>query len=151
MDNIKDIIKIIVIMLMIIISVLIIVNNDEIIDRFQIRYLVIKSGSMQPTLNINDVIVIKKEKQYNVGDIITYKDENNFFITHRISRIENNDFITKGDNNNCEDPNSVSIDNVKGKVILIISGEILKIIVISISSIIIIWMLKKGKRNEKNN
>ena len=38
---------------------------------------------MEPTYNINDVVIVMKKNDYNVGEIISYinKDE---IITHRI-------------------------------------------------------------------
>lgn len=48
--------------------------------------------------------------------IITFK-ENSTYITHRIIQIQDNFFITKGDNNNVSDANLVSYENIQGKVV----------------------------------
>lgn len=62
----------------------------------------VASGSMEPTLNVNDIILIKKG-DYQIGDIITYYDENKQFITHRIVFLDNEKVITKGDANETND------------------------------------------------
>lgn len=78
----------------------------------------IVSGSMEPTLNIKDLIVVKNTTDIKKNDIITYID-NKDFITHRVIKIEDNTLTTKGDSNNSND---VRIDKTKiiGKVVLII-------------------------------
>lgn len=78
----------------------------------------IVSGSMEPTLNVKDLILVQKTSNIKENDIITYMD-NKDFITHRVIKIENNILTTKGDSNNSTD---VRIDKSKviGKVILII-------------------------------
>ncbi len=88
------------------------------------------SESMEPTINKNDVILIRSVdiKSLKRGDIITFYPSNNIFakttVTHRINEIitENGDieFITKGDANETEDIAIVENSDILGKVILII-------------------------------
>jgi len=82
------------------------------------RYATVASGSMSPEININDVIIIHLNAEYEVGDIISYYDGENI-ITHRVVNILDDNIITKGDANNVED-RSVSKENVLGKVVAII-------------------------------
>ena len=145
MKKIKNIINIFIIIIALIVCSIILSKREQLLENANIRYLVIKSGSMQPTLNIKDIVLIKKQDSYMVGDIITYKDDNNNLITHRIIEKQGNSFITKGDNNNVEDQKSVSINNVKGKVILIINKNIL-IISMIIIEIIVIYIIWKGNK-----
>lgn len=79
----------------------------------------ISSGSMKETIQIDDIIIVKKEEFLNEGDIITFfQDEQ--IVTHRIIEIlDDGNFITKGDANNSKD-SKVYKQNVIGKVIKVI-------------------------------
>lgn len=151
----KKVLKIIIFSLVIILVFisfyLLFENKEMIVDNFNFRFLVIKSGSMYPELNINDIVIVKKCKNYEIGDIITYDYQNKYFITHRIIEKSENGFITKGDNNNSEDLENIKIQNVKGKVILIIKNKVLTKVIIIILVIILIKIFRKGKCNEKRN
>ena len=64
---------------------------------------VIVSGSMEPELQVGDVILIKKVNsidELKVGDTITYLGKEDTFagktVTHRIVRIEGNTIVTRG-------------------------------------------------------
>ena len=130
----------------IIVSLLGIVKNKDLInEELPLRLLVIKSNSMFPNLEKNDVILIKKCNDYKVNDIITYSYEN-YLITHRI--IEKNDegFITKGDNNNSQDNDLVKLKDIKGKVILKINrkGKIILTLLLAIASIVAFFNNKEA-------
>lgn len=82
-------------------------------------YIVI-SGSMEPTIKTNELVVVKtKLDHYEVGDIVSYY-ENGYDtpITHRIIDYNENDgyYITKGDNNNVADSTKLYAKNIIGKV-----------------------------------
>lgn len=130
----------------IIVSLLGIVKNKDLInEKLPLRLLVIKSNSMFPNLEKNDVILIKKYNDYKVNDIITYSYEN-YLITHRI--IEKNDegFITKGDNNNSQDNDLVKLKDIKGKVILKINrkGKTILTLLLAIISIVAFFNNKEA-------
>ena len=79
----------------------------------------VASGSMQPTLQINDVVVVKISKEnLKQNDIIAFVDKD-AIITHRILYIDDNVITVKGDNNNAIDTPILS-DVVIGKVIKIL-------------------------------
>ena len=82
---------------------------------FGIRIYKIGSGSMEPYLKVNDVIVIKESDNYKTQDIVTFKN-NDEYITHRIVSINNNEIITKGDANNASDK-PITKDKIVGKLI----------------------------------
>lgn len=109
--------------------------------------LIVVTGSMEPTIHIKELIVIKEENDYNINDIVTYRDSENNLVTHRIVEKNQNKIVTRGDNNTRDDLET-SIKNVEGKVIFhsIVLGELflywLKPIVIVILAIIIINILK---------
>lgn len=76
------------------------------------------SGSMSPTIMVNDLILVKNTKNVNENDIITYYSDGDF-ITHRVINVFDDFVVTKGDANNSEDVN-VEKNNIVGKVILCI-------------------------------
>lgn len=81
---------------------------------------IISTESMEPTINKGDVIIIKKTKKEDLkeNDIITYKDKGEV-ITHRIVEIKpnGNKYITKGDNNEARDEESLTFEDIEGKFV----------------------------------
>jgi len=96
----------------------------------------ISSGSMKETIQIDDIIIVKEEQDFNEGDIITFfQDEQ--IITHRIiEKLDDGNFVTKGDANNSKD-SKVYRQNIIGKVIKIIPKGGIWIKVFSDSKVII--------------
>lgn len=92
-------------------------NGNNYFELFGYSIFEVATGSMAPSINQNDIIITKKNNNYEVNDVITFSSDNSY-ITHRIIGINNNEFITKGDANNTVDK-PVNIDNVVGKVIKI--------------------------------
>lgn len=90
------------------------------------------SESMEPTLEINDVVVVQKcaPSRLQTGDIITFEQDGKI-ISHRILDIivekGNIKFETKGDNNKIPDSEKVEAEQVYGKVLFKI-GKIGKVI-----------------------
>lgn len=79
--------------------------------------VVVLSGSMRPTFEVGTIIYYKHVPQQEIAkdDIITYQmgDE---LVTHRVARIQNSEYVTKGDANNVEDGKTVPYSAVQGKV-----------------------------------
>lgn len=96
-----------------------------VIGLFKYQPIAVVSGSMSPTFNRGDAVVIRKlstqeKDKLVVGDIIQFVSGSKF-VVHRIVEITNDDygnklFITKGDHNNTIDMDKVHLENVKGKV-----------------------------------
>lgn len=102
--------------------------NKDITLRY--TFYEIATGSMEPTLNVKDFIIVKESDKYSVGDIITYKEDNSY-ITHRIIKINGDTLVTKGDSNNSEDK-IISKSEVIGKVVKIIpKGGVIKEIILT--------------------
>lgn len=82
----------------------------------------IVSESMEPTFNVNDLVVVKKvdTSELNDGDIITFENDGKV-ISHRILKISKNrngvKIQTKGDNNEVQDPYELTAEQVYGKVV----------------------------------
>lgn len=104
----------------------ILITTTYIFLKNELRILRVVSPSMEPAIKKGSLIMVKSNTKYSIGDIISYKsDLGSSILTHRIEKIvkiENHYFfITKGDNNEAEDPNPVSQKNIIGKVIFSIS------------------------------
>lgn len=79
---------------------------------------VVLSGSMEPSINVGDMLFVKKQGSYQVGDIVAFiPKERNIWVTHRIIAEDNEGFQTKGDNNNSADLNKVNKDDIIGRVV----------------------------------
>lgn len=84
------------------------------------RPIIINGGSMLPTLDYNDIIVVYKpaQNEFKVGDILTYQfGKNGPLVTHRIIEIDKDGyFFTQGDNpNNSADEYPISYNYEEGK------------------------------------
>ena len=108
---------------------LIIIVAGFVMGLFKYQPIAVLSGSMSPTFNRGDAVVVRKltdaEKQeLKEGDIIQFISGTRY-VVHRIYDITNDEygnklFITKGDNNNTIDSGTVSLDRVIGKVSFVI-------------------------------
>ncbi len=76
------------------------------------------TGSMHPTISdYADLIeIIPLKEDLGVGDIIVF-DCDKKSIRHRIIKIENGTYTTKGDNNNIIDDCVVKFENIKTKIV----------------------------------
>ncbi len=79
---------------------------------------VVLSGSMEPELSVNDVIIVHEDDSYKIGDIVVYQ-KGSELIVHRIIDIKDEMITTKGDANNTADE-PMSKKNIKGTVVLTI-------------------------------
>ena len=96
------------------------VQNKEYIDIFGYSMFTTATGSMSPTMEIGDIVIIKIGENAKEKDIITYKKDD-AIITHRIIKIDGESIIAKGDNNNTQDE-SITKDAIIGKVVFIINN-----------------------------
>jgi len=87
-------------------------------------FTVVTSGSMKPTFQVGDLLIVIKANPYElkVGDIIVFKVPwSSSLIVHRIVRVSYTDsgpiFYTKGDANPVPDPSYRSAKDIYGKVI----------------------------------
>ena len=100
-----------------------------VIGIFKYQPIAVLSGSMSPTFNRGDAVVIRKlssDEKYSLAkdDVIQFVNGNKFVI-HRIIDVTNDEkgnklFITKGDANNAPDADKVSYDAISGKVLFVI-------------------------------
>jgi len=119
----KKIIEIVLNILIIITIILVIyaliqikVLKKDYINLFNFTAFEVITGSMSPTIEIGDMVVVEIDKsQINVGDIIVFKEQNSI-ITHRVTEIKDKNIITKGDANNAKDK-PIKEEYIIGKVI----------------------------------
>lgn len=75
---------------------------------------VVVSGSMEPTLSVDDLIVVTPADSYEVGDVVVFSTGSSL-VVHRVIKIDGDTLTTQGDaNNTADDP--ILIRDVKGKV-----------------------------------
>lgn len=88
------------------------------------KSFMVLSGSMEPTINIADIIIAHQQDQYVKNDVVTFYGEERRIVTHRIFSVsqENNQnrYTTKGDANRSEDDGSILQSAIIGKVIFVI-------------------------------
>lgn len=78
--------------------------------------LVVISGSMEDTLKVGSLVYYeyKDIRDFNENDIVVFK-RGKHIISHRIVKIQENGFVTKGDANNTNDFKLVSHEKILGK------------------------------------
>lgn len=81
---------------------------------------VVLSGSMEPTLSVDDLIIVREEDNYQVGDIVVYQDGGTL-IVHRIVSADGDTIVTQGDANNVPDA-AIHKISIKGKMVASIPG-----------------------------
>jgi signal peptidase len=93
---------------------------------FPVQPTTVISGSMRPTLDVGDVVIIAKVSAANIkpGDIIQFREAEGVTTVHRVVDIQESEgqkaFITQGDANSEPDAKPVIPENVVGKAIFAI-------------------------------
>ena len=93
-------------------------QDKDYVNIFGYSVLSTETGSMAPTIEKGDIVIIKIGDEIRENDIITYK-KNNVLITHRIMNIDGDTIIAKGDYNNTEDE-PITKSQVIGKSVFIV-------------------------------
>lgn len=79
---------------------------------------VVLSGSMEPALSVDDLVIVRESASYAPGEIVVYQS-GDILVIHRIVDIDGDTLITRGDANSIAD-DPVSISAVKGKLVGVI-------------------------------
>lgn len=79
---------------------------------------VVLSGSMEPELSVDDLVIIKKADAFEVNDVVVYQSGSTLVI-HRIIQLEGDIAITQGDANNAPDE-PVPLSSIKGTLVVAI-------------------------------
>lgn len=115
--------KIIKIMYWVLLTLLVLIASIAIFSTLDtslpIKIFSVQTGSMKPTINAGDLIIVKRADSYTKGDIITFysgSGSSKSTITHRIEDInKEGTYITKGDANSASDIDEIEEDSVIGK------------------------------------
>ena len=92
---------------------------------YGIQPYVVETGSMEPTLKTGSLCFVNKRvefKDMKKGDIIAFKLDSGSFATHRIEKVTDQGFITKGDANSAVDNIVVTNNDFIGKNVFSIPG-----------------------------
>lgn len=92
--------------------------NGQTMDIWGIKPVIVLSGSMEPCIKVNSIVLARKTDKIRQGDILMFNQNNDSFIIHRYYG-DNADgtIVTKGDNNSMIDYLPVKRENVYGKII----------------------------------
>ena len=133
-------------------------KGDQMPMPFKIGISVVLTGSMEPTISVNDLIIVKETNDYEVGDIVVFQDHSSL-VVHKIIRIDGEEIVTKGDANDTED-SPINIKQIKGEVVSIIPvlGLIVKfikspigIVLILAGAIVLLRLSYKKEKEEKDS
>ena len=92
-----------------------IVTGNDYFDMFGYSIFTVATGSMEPAISQNDIIIIKDKDDYFEKEIVTFKSDK-AYVTHRIIEKRGDTYVTKGDANNTKDVEITKTDIV-GKVV----------------------------------
>ena len=90
---------------------------------FPVHPSTIISGSMRPSLEVGDVVIVAKvsPRVIEAGNVIQYREPGGIRSVHRVVEVQEIDgkqaFITQGDDNDEPDPNPVLPANLVGRVV----------------------------------
>ncbi len=96
-------------------------KNNKQLKIFGYSFSVVITPSMEDTINVNDIIIVKDYdfKEIKENDIIVYYNNSaNINVVHRVIKInDDGSFVTQGDNNSTPDSIFTTESNYIGKVV----------------------------------
>lgn len=120
---------------------------------------VVLSGSMEPVIMTNELIIVEAREHYEVGDIVVYQT-GGILVVHRIVDMDGQMVTTRGEANNMDDE-PVELIQIKGKVIAHFPhvGELVRLLKSPVATILLIvgavlsvelpyWKEKEKKEEE---
>lgn len=90
--------------------------HQELPKLMGLAQIIVVSGSMEPAVEVGDLVVIREQDTYKVGDIVTYRSGGSL-ITHRVISVEGTSLVAQGDANNVADA-PVDLGQVEGRMVL---------------------------------
>lgn len=83
---------------------------------FGVGASVVLSGSMEPTLHVNDLVLVRRTRQVKPGDVVVYQS-GSMLVIHRVVSVTEERIVTQGDANNVSD-DPITPEDVKGVMVL---------------------------------
>lgn len=124
---------------------------------FGIGFSTVLSGSMEPSLSVGDMLIIKGQDNYQIGDIVVYQS-GRMPVVHRIEDISEEMVTTKGDANDTSDE-PFPLQNIKGEVVAVIpwvgnllwafKSPIVLILTLVLAVLLIEMSFRKGKEQKE--
>lgn len=95
-----------------------------------VTFITVTGSSMEPGMHTDDLAVMYRKDSYQVGDVVAFRATpeggrtgNGAFVIHRIKGGSAADgFVTRGDNNDWDDPWAPTADEVAGEMVLHLPG-----------------------------
>ena len=86
------------------------------------RTAVVLTGSMEPAIRADDLVIVHRQETYSAGDVIMFRSGANT-VTHRITEVTPEGYRTKGDANNTADQGkAITQAQIVGKVVAVVPG-----------------------------
>ncbi len=85
------------------------------------RVAVVLTGSMEPAIRADDLVLVHRQEDYDAGDIIMFRSGGST-VTHRVTAVTAEGYRTRGDANNTEDADTTPPEAVLGRVVLTLHG-----------------------------
>ncbi len=95
-------------------------TGDQMPMLFGTGAAVVMSGSMSPTLEVGDLVIVRETESYEVGDVVVYRSGSKL-IVHRIIALDGDRVVTQGQANNVADP-PIDSSAIQGKVVAHVPG-----------------------------
>ena len=114
---------------------------------------VVLSGSMEPELSVDDLLIVAAKDSYNVGDVVVFQTQRTA-VVHRIIAINGDEVITRGDANTADDE-PITLANIKGRVVCAIPfvGYIVHLIKTPLGTLLLLglafWLLEASFKKDK--
>lgn len=81
---------------------------------------VVMSGSMEPELSVDDLILVKAREEYKVEQVVVFQ-QNSALVVHKIVKIEGELVTTRGIANDADD-DPIPLSAIKGEVVFRMKG-----------------------------
>jgi signal peptidase len=81
------------------------------------EYVIVQGSSMEPLLQSGDLAVVRSDDGMGVGDVVLYRDPDlGVDVLHRVTGLEGDRLVLKGDSNDFLDDARPALTDVKGSL-----------------------------------